>query len=117
MSKLASRHKQRSWLARIPGRAKFVALIGMLAGGFGLVVHTEPRGPQICENVQVLGTVKCGRGGQCFLVRYLTTGKQRTVGTFADKPFAVDYTGPAALLTRRGEWTGAYHFEFKDRCT
>jgi hypothetical protein len=50
------------------------------------------------------------------VVRYLGTGKQRNVGTFADKPFAADYIGPAALLTRIGEWTGSYHFEFRDNC-
>jgi hypothetical protein len=105
-----------SWFARIPGRLKAVAIIVALASSYVLVLNTEPRGPQLCENVRVLGTVKCGRGGQCFMVRYLQTGQQRTVGTFVDKPFAVDYVGPASLLTRRGEWTGAYHFEFADSC-
>jgi hypothetical protein len=93
-----------------------VAVICVLAGSYSLVIELEPQGPQVCENVGVLGTVRCGRGGQCFVVRYLETGKQRTVGTSANKPFGVDYIGPAALLTRRGEWTGAYPFEFRDSC-
>jgi hypothetical protein len=107
---------QKSWLSRLSWDKKAVAVIGVLAGSYALVIELEPQGPQVCENVGVLGTVSCGRGGQCFVVRYLETGIQRTVGTFADKPFGVDYIGPAALFTRRGEWTGAYHFEFRDSC-
>jgi hypothetical protein len=107
---------QKSWFARLRWDKTAVAVIGMLAGCYLLVIEWEPQGPQMCENVRVLGTTRCGRGGQCFVVRYLDTGVQRTVGTFANKPFGVDYIGPAALLTRRGEWTGAYHFDFRDSC-
>jgi len=108
---------QKSWFARLSWDKKAVAVICVLAGSYALVIKLEPQGLQVCENVGVLGTVRCGRrGGQCFVVRYLVTGKQRTVGTFANKPFGVDYIGPAALLTRRGEWTGEYHFEFRESC-
>ena len=107
---------QKSWFSRLSWDKKAVAVIGVLAGSYAVVIELEPLGPQVCENVGVLGTARCGRGGQCFVVRYLETGKQRTVGTFANKPFGVDYIGPAALLTRKGEWTGAYHFEFRDSC-
>jgi hypothetical protein len=107
---------QKSWFSRLSWDKKAAAVIGVLAGSYALVNELEPQGTQVCENVSVLGTVRCGRGGQCFVVRYLDTGIQRTVGTFANKPFGIDYIGPAALFTRRGEWTGAYHFEFRDSC-
>jgi hypothetical protein len=113
VSKLA---EQRSWVARVTGPLKAVAIVGTIAGTYLLVVNTEPRGPQLCEDVRVLGTAKRGRSGQCFVVHYLQTGRQRTVGTFVDKPFGVDHIGPASLLTQRGEWTGAYHLKFTTSC-
>jgi hypothetical protein len=117
LSELSSiKPARKSWFARLSWDKKAVAAICVLAVSYALVIHLEPQGPQVCENVGVLGTVRCGRGGQCFVVRYFETGIQRRVGTFASKPFGVDYIGPAALLTRRGEWTGAYHFEFRDSC-
>ena len=46
----------------------------LLTLGGGTNCELEPQGSQVCENVGVLGTVRCGRGGQCFVVRYLETG-------------------------------------------
>jgi hypothetical protein len=99
--------------------ARFVAIVFILvcAVGYQLVIHYEPQGPQSCDYVQVIGVSRCGRGGQCFVVRYVGTSSQRLVGTFAPRPFSVNYIGPAALFTRRGEWTGAYHFEMKESCS
>jgi len=61
---------QKSWFSRLSWDKKAVAVIGVLAGSYALVIELEPQGPQVCENVGVLGTVRCGRGGQCFVVRY-----------------------------------------------
>lgn len=117
MSELSSiEPAKKSWFARLSWDKKALAVICVLAVSYSQVIEWEPREPQVCENVGVLGTVRCGRGGQCFVVRSFETGIQRRVGTFANKPFGVDYIGPAALFTRRGAWTGAYHFEFRDSC-
>ena len=104
-----------SWLSRLPTRLKFLLILGVFIGAVALIRQVEPQGPLTCDDVNVLGTVRCGRS-QCFLVRYMVTGNTRTVGTFVDKPFDVGYTGAAALLAHRGKWIGAYHFEFRDSC-
>jgi hypothetical protein len=104
-----------SWFSRLSIRHKFLVIFCAIVGGYLLIVQVEPQCPLTCAYVNVLGTVSCGRS-QCFLVRYIATGDKRKVGTSVDKPFGVDYTGGAALFARQGKWTGAYHFEFGDRC-
>ena len=102
---------------RLGNRAKFVAVLGTCVASYLLVVNCEPQSPPVCDYVQILGTVKCGRAWRpCFVVRYTGTGTERKVGSFAAKPFEVNYVGPAAMITRRGNWTGAYHFEFRYSC-
>lgn len=99
-----------------PGQRVAVLAIIVCAVTFQLLVRYEPRGPQSCDDVQILGVESCGRGGKCFIVSYLKTSQRRHVGTFVDKPFAEDYIGLAALLMRKGEWMGSLHFEMKDSC-
>jgi hypothetical protein len=102
---------------RLGNRAKFAAILCACAASLYLVVNYEPQSPPVCDYVQILGTVRCGRAWHpCFMVRYIDTGTRRTVGSFAAKPFEVSYIGPAAMITRRGNWTGAYHFEFRYNC-
>ena len=103
-------------VVRLSAWRKAWFILGVFVGVVFLLVNTEPQGAQSCEIVEVLGTVKCARGSQCFVVQNMHTGKKLKVRTFVDKPFAVDYIGPAALLVRRGQWTGAYHFEFRGVC-
>jgi hypothetical protein len=98
------------------GQLLAVLAIVIFAVVGGLLVEYEPRGPQSCDNVQILGVTSCGRGGQCFAVRYLNTAERRLVGTFAKKPFDVDYRGPAALLMTKGKWIDSLHFEFRVSC-
>ena len=98
------------------GRLRLVAILGGCALTFFLLIRYEPQGPRSCEYVDVLGVGRCGRAGQCFLVKYVSNGQTRSIGIFADKPFAVDYVGRAALFLRRGRWTGSYHFMMAHTC-
>jgi hypothetical protein len=105
-----------SWWSRLSSRQKFGLTVFSIVGFWFLLVQVEPQGPLTCDDVNVIGTVKCARNSECFLVRYMATGNQRTVTTSADKPFDTKYRGVAHLFTHRGLWTGAYHFSFKDSC-
>jgi hypothetical protein len=108
--------KTPSWISRIPGRVWIVGAIVVWAVSFQIVRGLEPQGAESCRRVQILGVIRCRGNAGCFDVEYLDTPERRRVGTFVDKPFTVDYVGPAALFMHRGQWTGSYHFRMANSC-
>jgi hypothetical protein len=107
-----------SWFSSLSYRNKLLVIYGVILGGFFLILQFEPQGPLMCDYVNVLGTVRCGKS-RCFVVRYMATGDKRTVGTFVDKPFGVEYRRGAALFTHRGngpEWITSSLGTVASRC-
>lgn len=86
-----------------------------IALGANWLLDQEPTGPERCEEVKILGVRKGSRGVEQFIVESVNTAQRRLVGRF-NRPFAEDYTGPAALWIKVGKWTGWEQYKMSRSC-
>jgi hypothetical protein len=90
--------------------------VAIFIAAFILIPASEPKGPESCYDVRVVGTQLCARRTYCLIVKFPGTLAQRLVKMPVDRPFADDYIGPAALLIRRGMFTRSDNYRFRESC-
>jgi hypothetical protein len=92
------------------------SLFLLVVGGWYMVRH-EPLGPPSCSAISISGLLSVqGRNGES---RYYNIGAMMPLSKYAvpyDHTFPEGYSGPAALWSAVGKWSGEPHYRLSGRC-